>query len=357
MVPVKPDVSIIIPCRNEAQYIESCVRSILAQEAPGVDFEVLVADGMSDDGTRDILARLADIDPRLRIVDNPQQIVSTGLNLGIRAARGSVIVRIDVHTKYARDYLSQCLSVLRETGADNVGGPWVARGEGLIGEAVATAFQSRFAMGGGKAHDPNYEGTVDTVYLGCWPRQVFDRIGLFDEELVRSQDDEFNLRLLRAGGKIWQSPRIKSWYRSRESLGEVFRQWAQYGYWKIRVIQKHKLPASVRQIVPGGFLLCCGIGFITSVWWPPAMLGWLSLATLYAACNIIASFLTAAGQGWKLFPILPIVFACYHFGHGYGFLRGILDFVILRHGAVGSFTRLTRLPGNLQNDGLPKETR
>ena len=122
MVPIRPGVSIIIPCRNEVQYIESCVRSILVQEAPGVNFEVLVADGMSDDGTREILARLADTDPRLRIVDNPQQIVSTGLNVAIRAARGSVIVRIDVHTEYAPDYLRQCLSVLEETGADNVGG-------------------------------------------------------------------------------------------------------------------------------------------------------------------------------------------------------------------------------------------
>src|SRR5262249_53760198 len=155
----------------------------------------------------------------------------------IRAAQGSIIIRMDVHTEYASDYIRQCLAVLQETGADNVGGPWVAKGNGLVSSAIAAAFQSPFAVGGARGHDFHYEGAIDTVYLGCWPREVFDRIGLFDEEFVRNQDDEFNLRLARAGGKIWQSPRIKSWYRPRGSLKALWRQYVQYGYWKVRVIQ------------------------------------------------------------------------------------------------------------------------
>ena len=149
---------------------------------------------------------------------------------------------MDAHTAYASDYIRQCFAVLHETGADNVGGPWIAEGKGFIGQAIAAAFQSAFAVGGALGHRSDYEGTLDTVYLGCWPVEVFERIGLFDEEMVRSEDDEFNLRLTRAGGKIWQSPRIKSWYHPRESLGSLLCQQIQYGYWKVRVIQKHKIP-------------------------------------------------------------------------------------------------------------------
>src|SRR5205823_12095039 len=142
-----------------------------------------------------------------------------------------------------------CVQLLSETAADNVGGPWIAKGEGRIGKAIAAAFQSSFANGCARGHDPNHSGLVDTVYLGCWRREIFDRIGFFDEELVRNQDDEFNLRLSRAGGLIWQSPRIKSWYHPRASLRSLWRQYAQYGYWKVRVIQKHGLPASMRHVV------------------------------------------------------------------------------------------------------------
>ena len=172
-----PSVSIIVPCRNERDHIETCVRSILAQEPPSGDFEIIVADGISDDGTREILNRLAEEDSRLRIIDNPGRIVSTGLNAAIRIAKGKIIIRMDAHTEYAPDYVRQCVEVLQDSGADNVGGPWVAKGKGLMGQAIAAAFQSPFSAGGPCGHDPNYEGTLDTVYLGCWPRDVFNRIG------------------------------------------------------------------------------------------------------------------------------------------------------------------------------------
>src|SRR5262245_38199757 len=176
-----PGVSIVVPCRNEKAHIETCLRSISAQEAPAGGFEVIVADGMSDDGTRDIVERLAASDQRIRIVDNPLQIVSAALNEGIRAARGEVIVRMAAHQAYAPEYILRCVEILHETGADNVGGPWMAKGKGLVGRGIAAAFESPFALGGSRGHDPKYEGLVDTVYLGCWPRQSFDRFGLFDE--------------------------------------------------------------------------------------------------------------------------------------------------------------------------------
>jgi succinoglycan biosynthesis protein ExoA len=335
-----PLISIVVPCCNERDHIEGCLRSILSQEPPPGGFEVIVADGMSTDGTRDILTRLREKD--LRLIDNPGRIVSSGLNAAIRVARGQIVVRMDAHTEYASDYVRQCLTVLQETGADDVGGPWVARGVGFIGKAIAAAFQSPFSGGARRGHNPNYEGNLDTVYLGCWPREVFDRIGLFDEELVRNQDDELCLRLTRAGGRIWQSPRIKSWYRPRDSLGALFRQYMQYGYWKVRVIQKHKLPASLRHLVPGIFAFLLLVLPLVSIYWRPAAWGWLGLMSLYAVCNVVASCLTACRHGWSYLLILPFVFACYHFGYGYGFLGGVWDFAILRRKPTRAYTVLTR---------------
>jgi succinoglycan biosynthesis protein ExoA len=342
LVSSEPAVSIVIPCRNERDQIEATIRSILAQESPVGGFEVIVADGMSDDGTREILQELADEDPRLRIIDNPGRIVSTGLNAAIRSSRGGIIMRMDAHTSYARDYIRQCVEVLRETGSDNVGGPWVARGDGLIGGAIAAAFQSGFACGGATGHDPAYEGAVDLVYLGCWRREICDRIGLFDEELVRNQDDEFNFRLKLAGAKIWQTPRIKSWYKPRASLRSLFKQYMQYGYWKVRIIQKHKIPASPRHLAPGTFVFLMLILPPISLYWSFAMWFWLAAAGIYATCALAASCSTAARHGWRFLPVLPFVFACYHFGYGLGFLHGVLDLVILRRGPSRTYTDLTR---------------
>jgi succinoglycan biosynthesis protein ExoA len=340
---VTPIASVVVPCRNERDHIEAVVQSILAQEPPsGGGFEVILADGMSEDGTREILHHVAESNTRLRIVDNPHRIVSTGLNSAIRAARGEVIIRMDAHTAYAPDYIRQCVSALQETGADNVGGPWVAKGENLVGHAIAAVSQSRFGTGGARGHDPDYTGPVDTVYLGCWHRSAFDRFGMFDEELIRNQDDEFNLRLLRSGGKIWQSARIKSWYQPRKSLKSLLQQQIQYGYWKVRVIQNHRMPASIRHLVPGTFVLSFILLLLASFWWPIMIWAWLALVGAYVACNLAASLLTATQQGWKLFPILPLVFITYHFGYGWGFLCGLWHFVVLRRPPTSSFSRLTR---------------
>jgi succinoglycan biosynthesis protein ExoA len=337
-----PVVSLIVPCRNEREYIEPCIRALLAQEIPPGSCEIIVADGLSNDGTRAILARLAADHACLHLVDNPGRIVSTGLNIAIRAARGRIILRIDVHTQYAPDYVSQCLAVLHETRADNVGGPWVAHGTGYIGRAVAAVFQSPFAVGGARGHNPHYTGPVDTVYLGCWPREVFERIGFFDEELVRNQDDEFNLRLQRAGGLLWQSPRIKSWYHARASLRALWRQYAQYGYWKVRVIQKHRLPASVRHLVPAAFVVTMLTLPLAALCWPWAWWLWGGLGGLYSAGTLVTSAAVARRSGLALFPVLPAVFASYHLGYGYGFLRGLWDFLIVRRTpaeAMGTITR------------------
>lgn len=336
------EVSIIVPCRNEVSAIAATVDSLRSQDPIDGDFEVIVADGMSDDGTREILSQLMAADPRITMVDNPEGIVSTGLNRAIRQAQAKIIIRMDAHTTYARDYVRRCVEVLRETHADNVGGPWVARGDGIIGRAIAAAFGSGFAVGGARSHDCHYQGIVDSVYLGCWRREVFERVGFFDEELVRNQDDELNLRITRQGGKVWQSPRIKSIYSSRSSLRGLFRQYLQYGYWKVRVLQKHKIPASVRHLVPAAFLIALAGLPVVGLWFEVVWWLWGGLLGLYVALLSLASFVTASRQGSELLLYLPLVFACFHIGYGLGFLHGILDFVMLRRGGHSRYAALTR---------------
>jgi succinoglycan biosynthesis protein ExoA len=346
-----PGVSVVIPCRNERAYIGICTRAMLSQEAPEAGFEVIAVDGMSDDGTREVLDQLANDCPGLRVLDNPARIVSSGLNKAIASARGSIIIRADAHTTYAHDYVRQCVEVLRATGADNVGGPWIAAGRGYVGRAIAAGFHSRFGSGGARAHDRDYEGPVDTVYLGCWRREVFDRIGGFDEELVRNQDDEFNLRLKRAGGTVWQSPRIRSSYRPRASLRQLWQQYVQYGYWKVRVIQKHHVPASWRHLAPPLFVMTMialiGASPVSSL----AGSGFVVIGGLYLVCTLAASLMTALRTEAKLLPVLPAVFACFHIGYGYGFVRGIWDFVILRRAPAAALSTITR--ETPQSSGTP----
>lgn len=340
-------VSVIVPCRNEKQHIREFLDSLLAQELdPGCDVEILVADGMSDDGTREILREIAGLHHNVRVADNPGRIVSTGLNAAIEASSGDLIIRMDAHTVYASDYIRECIRASTQTGAENVGGPWVARGKGLLGRAIASAFRVRFCTGGGKAHYANYEGEVDTVYLGCWPRSVFAKVGGFDPDLVRNQDDEFNFRLKLAGGKVWQSPRIKSVYTPRASLKALFRQYMQYGFWKVAVMRKHKALASWRHIVPVMFvvanILLLSIAAFPSFLRPYALAAWGTMIALYFASALAAAWSAARRDGIDLLPLLPVIFLTYHLAYGWGFLMGLLN----RPGTSTSnpelFTRLTR---------------
>jgi succinoglycan biosynthesis protein ExoA len=338
----RPRVSVIIACRNEARTIAAVLDSVLNQQPPEGGMEVIIADGMSDDGTREILQKARSAQTRIKVLDNPGRIVSTGLNAGIRAAEGSVIVRMDAHTEYAPDYVRRCVKLLQSTGADNVGGPARTKPDTYMERAIAAAYHSPFSVGGARFHDVGYEGYVDTVTYGCWPRGAFEKYGYFDEELVRNQDDEHNLRIIRGGGKVWQSPEIGSWYRPRGSLRALFKQYMQYGYWKVRVIQKHKLPASWRHLVPAAFLLTLSLLALTAVLWPPGLWLLASVLGLYLLSILAASVVTAARTRWSLLPALPFVFPCYHFGYGYGFLRGILDFVVLPKRSSANFETLTR---------------
>ena len=340
-----PKVSAVIPCRNERNHIRACVLSLLGQQDVPGGFEVIVADGMSDDGTREILATLARQNQRLRVIDNPARTTANAMNLGVQHARGEFVAIMGAHNQYASDYLRACLEVSRATGADNVGGSMVCRGETWMQQAIAVAHHSPFSAGGARWHNIAYEGPADTVFGGFYRREVFSRIGPFDESLLRNQDDELNLRLTRSGGKIWHSPAIRSSYCPRASLTALFRQYLQYGYWKVAVVKKHGRPASLRHLVPGLFVLALITLPVLALFFAGSLLVWLGLLGIYAAANVAASILTAARGGWQYLPILPVVFACYHFGYGIGFLRGVIGFVILRRAPSAAFTRLTRAAG------------
>lgn len=335
-------VSVIMACRNEARHIREVLHSVSAQDLDGLDCEFLIADGCSDDGTREILNECARLDSRLRMIENKARIVSTGLNAAIAASRGEVIVRLDAHTEYAPDYVQECVRTLFETKADNVGGPARTKAEGLVQKAVATAYHSPFSCGGARFHDPDFEGFVDTVTYGCWLRASFDRFGMFDENLVRNQDDEHNLRIARRGGRIWQSPRIVSWYRPRPDLRALFRQYLQYGFWKVRVIRKHRIPASVRHLVPGVFVLSLAAASVLGL--AGTLMGAAGLriagfglfgliAGAYMLAAIAASLLTPKRYGWAVFPLLPLVFAIYHVSYGTGFMAGLFSATLSRDGA------------------------
>ena len=328
-----PRVSVVIPCRNEEHYIRTCVSSILSGQEPAGGMEVLVADGMSDDGTRTVLEQLCREHPNVRVLDNPQRSIPCGLNVGIRAARGEVIVRCDAHSWYAEDYVVRCVEALDRSGADAAGGPWIARGEGYVRRVVSAAFRSPFGMGGGKAHDADYEGPVDTVYLGCWRKARLIELGLFDEEMIRNEDDELNLRIKRSGGVIYQSRDVHSAYTPRNRLLQVFRQYYQYGFWKVCVIRKHRIPASPRHLVPSLFVLFLALGLVAALMHPVLAWGYLAVLGLYILGNLAASMKAASREGWDLLPLLPVVFIIFHVAYGLGFLHALLHFVVLRRGA------------------------
>jgi succinoglycan biosynthesis protein ExoA len=325
-------VSVIAACRNERKFIRDFLDSLCRQALGTIKIEVLIADGMSVDGTRQVLELYRRIVLPLRVIDNPKKIASAGLNAAIRAARGEIIIRMDAHSEYAPDYIRRCLEVLNETSADNVGGPALTRADGYLGRAIALAYHCRFACGGAKFHDAEYEGYLDTVPYGCWRKSTLERIGLFDECLSRNQDDELNLRLISSGGRIWQSPKIVSWYRPRARLTALFRQYFQYGFWKVSVIRKHAKRGSWRHLIPASCLLA-GLALLlgavgaslsgSAAWKSTFVTAGAGFAALYVAVSIGAAVLIARRDGWRFFPVLPIVFATYHFSYGLGFVLGL----------------------------------
>lgn len=326
-------ITVIVPCRNEAKFIAKCLDSILANDYPRECLEVLVVDGMSDDGTRDVIQAYASKYSFIRLLDNPKKITPSALNIGVRCAKGEIIMRMDVHVEYQSNYIAGLLSVLLETGADNVGGLCITvpAKNTVIGNAIAIAMAHPFGVGNSYFRIGVSERRwVDTVPFGCYRREVFDRIGLFDEELIRNQDDEFNLRLIKNGGKILLIPEIVSYYYARDSLPKLWRMYFQYGYFKPLVGRKIGGVFTIRQLIPCTFVLGLFLLTILAPWLNLALLLDEALLSIYVIANLIAACITAARTKAMYCLALPLVFPVLHFGYGMGFLKGVVDFLLIR---------------------------
>jgi len=317
-------VSVLIPMRNEGDHIRPCLEAVLAQDYPTELMEILVVDGRSTDHSREVVTEYATQYSHLRLLDNPRQITPAALNVGILHARGNYLIRVDAHTVIAPDYVRQCVTLLESTDAVNVGGRMQPVGDTYFGRTVALSTTSPFGIGDSRFHYDAREQYVDTVYMGAFRREIFDQVGLFDEELIRNQDYELNIRIRQAGGKILLSPKIISYYTPRSSLSALWRQYFQYGRWKVRTVQKHPDSLRWRQAVPplfvGGFLGSLLVSFFLSL----AFRLFMVIAGCYLLANLVASTIVANRGGWRYFPILPVVFATIHFAWGLGFWYGLL---------------------------------
>jgi succinoglycan biosynthesis protein ExoA len=313
-----PMVSVIVACRNEEGFIKKCLDSILAQDYPRDKYEILVVDGMSNDGTRRILNEYADRHANLKVIDNPARITPKAFNLGIQNSRGEIISLASAHSTFSKNYISRCVEYLNKTGADSVGGPMRAVGNDYKSRAIAYAYNSPFGLGGGKAHNHELEGEVEGVYPGCWPRRVFERVGLFDERLIRNQDIEFEARLRKSGGRIFMTPAIKTEYYCRPDLKGLWIQNFRNGLWNVRTSRISPGTLRLRHFVPLFFVLALLMGWMV-------MPLWLAMIGSYLLLSFFFSLGVAMRYGLRHLPIMPMIFLTLHLSYGLGTLAGILS--------------------------------
>lgn len=320
-----PSVTLVVAMRNEAASIEACLASLLAQDYPSDRLEVLVLDGGSTDGSRAIADRLVAGRPGWAVHDNPRIIQAAAWNRGIEGATGDIVGIVSGHAELAPDYVSRAVECLERTGADMVGGPVRALPTGPMSEAIGAATSSPFGVGGARHHYLTEEADVDTVFMGVCRRSTY-RAFPFDEEMVRNQDDELSYRLLDAGGRIVCDPAIRSSYRNSSDLPRLFRQYHDYGLWKVRVAQKHPGQLRLRHVVPAAF-----VGSMSG-----GLLGWpmsrhirrltLLAGLAYVAGLIGATLRTSVGHRPAMKARIAAAYVTLHVAYGSGFLRGLWRF-------------------------------
>ena len=318
-------VSILTPCRNEAHSIEGCVHNLCNLDAPEGGYEVIIIDGISDDGTQEILEKLQKQYTHLTVLHNPKRFVSHGMNLGIQQAAGAYIVRADVRCIHPKTYLLDLLSLSQKSGADNVGGVLIPISEDrYIPKSIRLAYKSPIAMGGALRDRGDFEGETDTVYGGCFKKETLLRIGLYDEQMVRNQDDELSFRLRKAGGKIIQSGKIKVQYSPRGTYRQLFKQFSQYGFWKVAVIERHPNQASFRHLLPAGLVLGFVTLFLIALFYPQRFLWPIGYIVFYIMALGVESIRITAPSG-MIFPFgISVAIFLIHIGFGVGFLAGLV---------------------------------
>lgn len=323
--PRLPFVTVAIPCFNEERHIEACLEDVFAQDYPSTSMEVLVGDGMSTDGTRHALRRVVERWPgRVRVIDNPRRLQAAAMNAMIEEARGDVIVRMDVHARYAPDYVRQCVAVLEETKAANVGGAARAVASSWFQRALCAALDSPLGVGGSMYRSADAEGYVDTVFLGAFRRRIFDEVGGYDPNAITNEDAELNQRILRAGGKIYLSRRIVAHYMPRDTYAAVARQYFRYGQGRARTLLKHRSLPTPRPLGP--FLLVSGAASLLarSSWRPLAP--WAFAA--YGATAAVEAVRVSRRRDPMLAPIVATIFPILHVAHGVGFAVGLARYAL-----------------------------
>jgi succinoglycan biosynthesis protein ExoA len=318
-----PLVTVAIPCLDEEAYIEASINGVQAQLWPRDRLEILVADGMSVDATREILGRLAAGDSRIRLVDNPQRIPAAGLNECIRRARGDVIIRMDARAEYAPDFVQKCVAVLDRTGADNVGGAVLPKAKTFFQRCVGAALQSPLGLGGSKYRQSADDGFVESVWPGAFDRRVFERVGLFDPNAVTHEDAELNQRILQFGGRVYRSHEIVSHYYPRESMRALARQYFKFGQGRARTLLKHGRLLSLRPALP--FLGLVSETLVVGV--TPWHIGGLSLAG-YALATGAEAVRVGRSEGLAAIPVVWAIFPVLHASHGAGFAVGLAKYLL-----------------------------
>lgn len=321
-------VSVICPIYNEEKYITKCIESVLEQDYPTEDLEILFVDGLSTDKTRKIVSDYATRYNQIRLLDNPDRIVPYAMNIGIKAAKGDIIIRLDGHVEYPTNYISKCVHYLMTLpNAENVGGvcQTLPCNERNISQAIAIALSTGFGMGNSSFRIGSTEiRKVDTVPFGCFRKSLFERVGYYDYELVRNQDDELNGRIIKNGGTIYLIPEIKTKYFSRDKICKIRRMFYQYGLYKPLVNKKLGSPATARQFVPLLFLLGIVLGGILSAFSIYIMYIYFAVLALYLAIGLFIGCKYAVKYRRPMLTLLmPYVFANVHLSYGYGYLRGI----------------------------------
>jgi GT2 family glycosyltransferase len=310
------------------------VRDALAQERRGFDIEVLVAVGPSEDDTHAIVERIAAAHPEVVLVENPAGVVPHGLNAAIRLSTGKFIVRMDAHSRYPQDYAATLTEALDRLGADNVGGVWetLPANDGDKAWSIAQVLSSPLGVGNAMFRlGVEGEREVDTVPYGCFRRELFDRVGYFDEELIRNQDDEHNGRIIKAGGRIMLLPQVRIQYYGRDRIGKLWRMYREYGLFKPLVNLKLGAPATLRQFAPPLFVLALfGLPWLAFVH-PFFGMCWLALAGAYLLVVIaVAVRIATSGSRMSAFPWLVLSFFTVHVAYGVGYLQGVMRFMLLR---------------------------
>jgi glycosyltransferase involved in cell wall biosynthesis len=335
------NVTVISPCRNEIDHIDSFIES-LKNQLNFNETEFIIADGLSDDGTKEKLTQYSLKYKNIHVVDNPLKIVSTGLNIATKLATNEIIVRMDIHTKYDQSYILNCISCLTSSDAKCVGGPWVAKSNNLKQQAIAAVFQSKLVVGGAKSRDVNYSGEIDTVYLGCWWKKYLVEIGGFDENLVRNQDDELCMRIRNNGHKIYQDASIKSFYYPRSKFRELFKQYMQYGYWKVIVIKKYGKTASFRHLALITFFTLQIISLLLTIFIKPIMFYSLGLLSLYLiAIALLSLNITLKNTGIKLHHVFVAIFFM-HFSYSCGMIYSFIFSLRYGKSLAKSMDKLSR---------------